>query len=116
MAKSRIRELATPPGCHYSSLAIGDTATGITNGNKAWVTCRSENPVLGDLIGVEGGIDDPPQAAHPSSGRSPTAFAPRRLDRLRRSRLEPAGSSTPPSRVKQKGTLGSQTADKAPAI
>jgi hypothetical protein len=60
---SYIRELATPPSCHYLSLATGETETGITIGNKTWFTCRSENTELGDLIGEKGGIHSPPAAS-----------------------------------------------------
>jgi len=51
-----------------------------------------------------GGIDSPLTAAHPSSGRSLTRFAARRLGRLRRPRLEPVGSNLHPQLAIKKRT------------
>jgi len=48
-AYSNIDELATLASCHYSSLAIGETATGITVGNKTLITFWCENRALGLL-------------------------------------------------------------------
>jgi hypothetical protein len=43
-----MREFANSPGCHYSRLAIGETATVVTFGNKTWFTFGSENAGCGD--------------------------------------------------------------------
>ena len=86
--KSHVHEFANSPSCHYSSLPIGETETGITYDDKTWIARPSEKSAACNLARRE-----------TQEGRNESSSAPAPL-------LESNWVQTPMPLPKTKGPAG----------